>query len=50
MQSVDLSYGVVAGHVLDGLPESFIEGLQRMEDGHYRVTLDYPTYFPFEGP
>ena len=31
---------------LDGLPESFIGGLKRV-DGRYRVSLDYPEFYPF---
>ena len=29
---------------LEGLPETFIEGLIQ-EDAHYRIAVDYPTYF-----
>ncbi|MBI4678629.1 MAG: Zn-dependent oligopeptidase [Elusimicrobia bacterium] len=32
---------------LYGLPEDYIKGLDKTADGKYRVTLDYPTYFPF---
>ncbi|MFA6319057.1 MAG: M3 family metallopeptidase [Elusimicrobiota bacterium] len=32
---------------LDGLPEDYVKGLERTADGRYKVTLDYPTYFPF---
>ena len=39
--------GIVVGREeLDGLPESFIDGLQRV-DGGYRVSLDYPEFQPF---
>jgi thimet oligopeptidase len=39
--------GIVVGREeLDGLPESFIDGLQRT-DGGYRVSLDYPEFRPF---
>jgi thimet oligopeptidase len=31
---------------LDGLPDSYIDGLQRVGD-RYRVSLDYPEYNPF---
>ena len=31
---------------LDGLPEDFINRLERV-DGKYKVGLDYPDYFPF---
>jgi thimet oligopeptidase len=37
---------VVSRDELAGLPESFIEGLQRV-DGGYRVSLDYPELRPF---
>ena len=33
---------------LDGLPDSYIEGLQAGDgDGTLKVSLDYPEYFPF---
>ena len=32
---------------LDGLQEAYISGLSRTPGGKYKVTLDYPTYFPF---
>jgi thimet oligopeptidase len=39
--------GIVVGRdELDGLPESFIDGLQRI-DGGYWVSLDYPEFEPF---
>ncbi len=31
---------------LDGLPEDFVARLERV-DGKYKVSLDYPDYFPF---
>ncbi|KAL7847857.1 hypothetical protein AOLI_G00225750 [Acnodon oligacanthus] len=31
---------------LDGLAESYTNGLERTEDGCYKVTLAYPHYFP----
>jgi thimet oligopeptidase len=37
---------LVSRDELDGLPESFIDGLQRIDDG-YRVSLDYPEFYPF---
>jgi thimet oligopeptidase len=41
--------GIVVGREeLDGLPESFIDGLQRAAGG-YRVSLDYPEFQPFMG-
>ncbi len=38
---------VVTREELAGLPESYIERLERTEDGKYRVTVDYPQYYPF---
>jgi thimet oligopeptidase len=32
---------------LDGLPESYLDGLKTTEDGRFRVSLDYPDYVPF---
>lgn len=32
---------------LEGLPEDYIGRLERLPDGRYKVTLDYPDYFPF---
>ena len=43
---------VVPREALDGLPEAFIQSLRTEEaDGEtrYRVSLDYPEYFPFMG-
>lgn len=31
---------------LKGLPDSFLEGLEKTSDGRYKVTLDYPTFLP----
>jgi thimet oligopeptidase len=43
----DWDDGIVVGREeLDGLPDSFIDGLQRVEGG-YRVSLDYPEFRPF---
>lgn len=30
-----------------GLSESYLEGLKRLDDGNYWVSLDYPDFFPF---
>jgi thimet oligopeptidase len=39
--------GIIVGRdELDGLPEAFIDGLQRV-DGGYWVSLDYPEFRPF---
>ncbi|MEU4093261.1 M3 family metallopeptidase [Streptomyces sp. NPDC026673] len=48
MQAIaDWQDGIEVGREeLDGLPDSFIEGLQRDGD-RYRVSLDYPEYNPF---
>ncbi|MBI5623570.1 MAG: Zn-dependent oligopeptidase [Elusimicrobia bacterium] len=32
---------------LEGLPEDYVKGLDKTADGRFKVTLDYPTYFPF---
>ena len=32
---------------LDGLPDSYLDGMKTTEDGRYRVTMDYPDYVPF---
>lgn len=37
---------VVERDELDGLPDTYIDGLERVGDG-YRVSLDYPEYEPF---
>ncbi|XP_030208941.1 neurolysin, mitochondrial isoform X1 [Gadus morhua] len=31
---------------LGGLAESYLNGLERTEDGRYQVTLEYPHYYP----
>ena len=45
--------GIVVPRVaLAGLPDAFIESLRTEEvegETHYRVSLDYPEYFPFMG-
>lgn len=38
---------VVTKEQLKGLPEDYIEKLEKTEDGNYIVTLDYPDYVPF---
>ena len=32
---------------LDGLPETYVQSLSRTSEGRYRITLDYPHYYPF---
>jgi thimet oligopeptidase len=32
---------------LDGLPDRYVEGLTRNDDGTYRISLDYPELHPF---
>src|SRR5690606_19651852 len=42
------AYILVDRDGLDGLPDSYIEGLERDEEtGRYRVSIDYPELFPF---
>lgn len=38
---------IVQRDELKGLPDSYINGLQKDDDGNYVVTLSYPDYFPF---
>ncbi|XP_017344163.1 neurolysin, mitochondrial isoform X4 [Ictalurus punctatus] len=37
---------IFSSEELGGLAESYLNGLERTEDGRYRVTLAYPHYFP----
>ena len=39
-------FGLFTREELDGAPEDFIERLEKV-DGKFKVTLDYPDYFPF---
>lgn len=32
---------------LKGLPEDYIKGLKKKENGKYAITMDYPDYIPF---
>ncbi|MBI2775285.1 Zn-dependent oligopeptidase [Candidatus Dependentiae bacterium] len=36
----------VSREELAGLDERFIEGLEKTEQGNYKLTVDYPIYFP----
>jgi thimet oligopeptidase len=38
---------IVTQAELDGLPESYVRGLKRTDDGKYKVGLSYPHYYPF---
>jgi len=40
-------YLAVTREELEGLPEDFIERLEPLEEGKFKVTLDYPDYRPF---
>lgn len=37
----------VSSAQLAGLPQGFIDGLDKLPDGLFKVTLDYPDYIPF---
>lgn len=32
---------------LEGLSDSYVEGLEKLPNGNYKITLDYPHYYPF---
>lgn len=32
---------------LEGMPESYVKGLKKTEDGKFKISLDYPHYYPF---
>uniref|UniRef100_A0A8C5GNV6 Thimet oligopeptidase-like n=1 Tax=Gouania willdenowi TaxID=441366 RepID=A0A8C5GNV6_GOUWI len=37
---------VFSEHELGGLADSYLSGLERTADGRYKVTLEYPHYYP----
>lgn len=38
---------VVTAAELEGLPASYVEGLEKVDGDRYKITLSYPHYFPF---
>jgi len=38
---------ILSAAELDGLPESYVKGLKKTDDGKYRLGLSYPEYYPF---
>jgi len=47
VKSTQSDYLAVSEEELDGMPEEFIKGLKKDESDNYKLTLSYPTYFPF---
>ena len=43
----DESFMLIGEDDLDGLPESYVKGLERDEPDSYKVTMAYPDYVPF---
>lgn len=37
----------VTAEELEGLPQDFIDNREKLPDGRFKVTLDYPDYLPF---
>uniref|UniRef100_A0A4W6CLI6 Neurolysin (metallopeptidase M3 family) n=1 Tax=Lates calcarifer TaxID=8187 RepID=A0A4W6CLI6_LATCA len=42
----DNTFLVFSGHELGGLSDSYLKGLDKTENGRYKVTLEYPHYYP----
>ncbi|XP_071322001.1 neurolysin, mitochondrial isoform X1 [Trachinotus anak] len=42
----DNTFLVFSEHELGGLAHSYLNGLERTADGRYKVTLEYPHYYP----
>eukprot|EP00300_Choanocystis_sp_HF-7_P012031 c17715_g1_i1.p2 GENE.c17715_g1_i1~~c17715_g1_i1.p2 ORF type:complete len:721 (+),score=188.43 c17715_g1_i1:3096-5258(+) len=42
----DASFVPLSKEDLDGMPEAFVSGLEKLEDGHFKVTTQYPHYLP----
>ncbi|GLD51715.1 thimet oligopeptidase-like isoform X1 [Lates japonicus] len=42
----DNTFLVFSGHELGGLSDSYLKGLDKTANGRYKVTLEYPHYYP----
>ncbi|XP_068562698.1 neurolysin, mitochondrial isoform X2 [Cebidichthys violaceus] len=42
----DNTFLVLSEHELGGLADSYLNGLDKATDGRYKVTLEYPHYYP----